>query len=195
MRQIFFIVIFILISCTGTLGQINAGLKAGANTSSIIVSKSGNLFHDESFVNRISYHLGSYVSGSISNQMYWQLEVLFANKGYKHTTAGQSEFVGIDYLNWPLLLVYRPGNKIQFEAGPEFSYMVSGNDLLSKFDFAIDFGMNMNIYKKLNGGIRYSYGLPFRMNIDQTGNDGYEPVYQNSALFIYLGFSLINEHL
>jgi len=168
-------------------------LKGGVNFSDIIVSNTGDFFTDEIFGSRVSFHLGSYLSNSISGQLSWQLEVLFSNKGYTHKVEGQTLNVSLNYLNWPVLLLYQPTRKLEFEIGPEFGYLISGEDIVNSFDLGIDLGVKFNISKKINTGIRYCYGLPFKFQMDKSDSDENVPTYQNSVLQIFAGFNLINE--
>jgi hypothetical protein len=176
-----------------SFGQMKGGLKAGANFSGIIVSKSGEVLNDASYSSRASFHAGSYVQLPFNDKLLWQIELLFSNKGYKKKVDGESTNVSLNYLNWPILLVYRPVSQVEFEFGPELGYMISGEDYLNGFDLGIDVGGRYNFSDKLNAGLRYSYGLPFKMKMNSTSADGYNGTYQNSVFQIYLGFNLINE--
>ncbi len=191
-RYLFLVILFVIIQFS-SYGQFKGGLKGGANFSRIIVSKAGDLLNDESFGTRASFHLGSYMANTITDHVSWQLEVLFSNKGYKHKVDDKTVDVSLNYLNWPLLLIYQPIQALEFEFGPEFGYMIIGEDILNSFDLGIDLGARVNFNKKLNAGIRYNYGFPFKLQLDQSGSNEYEPTYQNSVFQIYVGFNLINE--
>ncbi len=193
MKRFIFVVTSCLIFQFSSFGQFRVGLKGGVNFSDIIVSNTGDLFADETFGSRVSFHLGSYMSNSISGQVSWQLEVLFSNKGYTHRIDDQSFNVSLNYLNWPVLLLYRPTRTLEFEIGPEFGYLITGEDIVNSFDLGIDLGVKFNINKKINAGIRYCYGLPFKFQTDETDSDEYDPTYQNTVFQIYAGFNLINE--
>ena len=176
-----------------SFGQMKGGLKAGGNLSTIIVTKSGEVLNDETYSSRLSFHVGSYVQQPFNDRLLWQIELLFSNKGYKKEVEGETIDVSLNYLNWPIMLIYRPIQLVEFEFGPEFGYMISGEEILNSFDFGIDFGARFNISNKLNTGLRYSYGLPFKMKLSSTQAEGYDVTYQNSVLQLYLGFNLINE--
>lgn len=172
--------------------QMTAGIKAGANFSDMIFSKSESVIN-ESYSSRISFHAGSYIKASLTDQLLWQIEILFSNKGYKSDVDGQTANISLNYINWPILLVYRPFNVVEFEFGPELGLMISGEESLNSFDFGIDFGTRFNINPKLNCGLRYSYGLPFKMQLEGTNAEGNDITYQNSVFQIYLGFNLFSE--
>jgi len=176
-----------------SFGQMKGGIKGGVNFCNFIVSESGDLFADESFNPKISYNIGSYVQNSFSEHLAWQIELLFSNKGYIYEVDDKTVTISLNYLNWPVLFIYKPIKLLEFEIGPEFGYMISGEDFMSSFDLAIDLGVRFNISNKFNTGLRYCQGLPFKMNLDRPEAEGYDPTYQNSVFQIYVGFNLINE--
>jgi hypothetical protein len=178
-----------------SFGQFKGGLKGGANLCRIIVSESGDVLEDVTYSSRLSFHLGSYVQQSFNDKLSWQIEVLFSNKGYKSEVNGQSMNVSLNYLNFPILLIYKPIIALEFEFGPELGYMITGEDMFNNFDFGIDIGARVNISHKLNAGLRYCYGLPFRMQLDESVSPGNDVTYQNNVFQIYLGFNLVNESL
>jgi hypothetical protein len=180
------------ITCT-SFGQMTGGLKAGANLSTIMVTKSGEDLADESYSARFSFHAGSYAQASLNDYLLWRIELLFSNKGYKKEINDETINVSLNYLNWPVLLIYRPIKVLEIEFGPEFGYMISGEEMMSSFDLGIDVGARYNISNKLNAGLRYSYGIPFNMEGKGTDAEGYSATYQNSVFQFYIGFNLINE--
>jgi len=193
MKKFSILIIFLTGLIFTSFGQMKGGLKAGGNLSTLIVSKSGDVLNDESYSSRVSFHAGSYIQAHLNEHLLWQIELLFSNKGYKKEVEGETINVSLNYLNWPVLLVYRPVKVVEFEFGPEFGYMISGEEILNSFDFGIDFGARFNISPKLNAGLRYSYGLPFKMQLEGTSAESYDINYQNSVLQLYLGFNLIND--
>ncbi|MBN2172518.1 MAG: PorT family protein [Bacteroidales bacterium] len=190
---LFIMLTFVLIPFT--YGQIRGGLKGGVNISDFIITKSGDLFQQEQFSTRVSYHIGSYVQQSFTDRLAWQIEVLFSNKGYTYKFENSTENISLNYLNWPLLLVYKPIKLLELEFGPELGYLISGEDLIQSFDVGIDIGARFNISPKFLAGIRYSNGFPFKLNLDDSESQGYDPRYQNSVLQFYIGFNLINENV
>lgn len=192
MKQLFFSILFSLIVFY-SFAQLKGGIKGGVNFCTFMVSKSGDLFADASFNSRVSYHVGTYVQNSFNNYLAWQVEILFSNKGYIYVVDDNSEIVSLNYLSWPLLLIYRPGKLLELEIGPEFGYLISGEEFMSSFDFAIDLGARFNISNKFNAGLRYCQGLPFKMKLSSPDAADYDPTYQNGVFQIYIGFNLINE--
>lgn len=192
MKRLFFSIFFSLIFIY-SFAQLKGGIKGGVNFCTFMVSKSGDLFEDETFNPKVSYHLGTFVQNSFSEQLAWQIEVLFSNKGYIHKVDDISENVSLNYLNLPVLFIYRPLELLELEIGPEFGYLVSGEEFLSSFDFGINLGARFNISDKFNTGLRFCQGFPFKMKLNQPEAEDYNPTYQNGVFQLYLGFNLINE--
>ena len=192
MKRLFFSILFSFLFIY-SFAQLKGGIKGGVNFCSFMVSKSGELFEEESFNPKVSYHIGSYVQNSFSDYLAWQIEVLFSNKGYIYEVDDKTITISLNYLNWPVLFIYKPMKLLEFEIGPEFGYMISGEDFMSSFDLAIDLGARFNISPKFNAGLRYCQGLPFKMKLDRPEEEGYNPTYQNGVFQIYIGFNLINE--
>ena len=190
-RLLFSILLSIIIF--PSFGQLYGGIKGGVNFCTFMVSKSGDLFTDATINPKVSYHLGTYVQNSFNEHLAWQIEVLFSNKGYILKVDDLSENVSLNYLNWPLLLIYKPIKLVELEVGPEFGYLISGEDFLNSFDLAIDLGARFNISDKFNAGLRYSMGLPFKLQLSSAEAEEYNPTYQNGVFQIYIGFNLINE--
>lgn len=193
MKKFVHLIIFILILSSASFGQFKGGLKGGVNFCDMIITESGDQFEGESFNNRTAYHLGTYVQQTFKEQFAWQLEILFSSKGYVHELDGQKDKVSLSYINWPLLFIYKPIDLLEFELGPEFGFMVAGEETFSNFDLGIDIGARVNISEKFNAGLRYSYGFPFKMDMNDYDEDDFNPTYQNGVFQIYLGFNLISE--
>jgi hypothetical protein len=174
-------------------GQFKSGLKGGVNVCDLIVTNSGGIYNNEAFKTGTSYHIGSYVQTPLSNHFAFRVEVLFSNKGYKFTVEDQSTNVSLNYLNWPLLLIYQPNDFIEFEIGPELGYLVSGESLVNSFDMGLDIGARYNISPKFSLGARYSQGFAFNMNIDESLSNGTSPKYANNVIQCYIGFNLVKE--
>jgi len=192
MKRLFFSILFSFIVIY-SFGQLKGGIKGGVNFCTFMVTQSGDLFANESFSPKVSYHLGTYVQNSFNDYLAWQVEILFSNKGYIQEVDDNKITISLNYLNLPVLFIYRPVKLLELEIGPEFGYLVSGEEFMSSFDFGIDVGARFNISDKFNAGLRFCQGLPFKMNLSRAEAEGYEPTYQNGVFQIYLGFNLISE--
>lgn len=193
MSKYYLFFITLLLFSSSAFGQIKGGIKAGVNLADIIITDGKDYFGETAFTNRTSYHFGSYVQNNFSEHFGFQIEMLFSNKGCNYESDSLKGNISLNYLNWPLLLEYQLGNKIDFNAGVEIGFLVAGEDVYRGFDLGIDVGVEYDLSKKLVAGLRYSQGLPFKMNIRSYDLQGKEPSYQNSVIQFYLGFNLMNE--
>lgn len=188
------ITLFLLFVFIGTLSfaQLSGGIKGGLNYSNVIITNGKTYFEGTQFQPRYAYHFGSYLQKDFSKSFAWQIEMLFSNKGYVAQTGDIKSTISLNYLNWPLLLVYHAGSRLNFETGLEFGFMVSGDPLFNTFDLGIDLGINYRMNKKINAGLRYNQGLPFQMDINKQSNTEI-PTYQLGTVQFYLGFNIIKE--
>lgn len=191
MKSTLLATLFVLLITTNSLGQLKGGLKGGVNLSDIIITNGADYFGDSNFESKVSYHFGSYVQNTFSKHFGYQIEMLFSNKGYKLKTDSLTTTVSLNYLNWPILLVYKLGNRFVFNAGIELGLLVTGENLYNGFDLGVDVGAEFDITKKILVGIRYSQGLPFDMNIESYDLEGSAPRYQNNVVQFYLGFNIV----
>jgi len=188
------IYLFLLFAFSGTLSfaQLSGGLTGGLNYSNVIITDGKTYFEDTQFQPRYAYHFGSYLQKDFSKSFAWKIEMLFSNKGYVAQMGDIQSTISLNYLNWPLLLVYHVGSRLNFETGLEFGYLVSGDPLFNTFDLGMDLGLSYQINKKIITGLRYNQGLPFQMDINKQSNTEI-PTYQLSTVQFYLGFNIIKE--
>ncbi len=141
--------------------QLKGGIKGGINVGDIIISNKADYFGDVRYEARVSYHFGTYMQQTFATNFAWQVEMQFSNKGYYLKTSDIKSTVSLNYINWPVLIIYKPIPELDLETGLEFGLLVSGNELLNSFDLGIDIGAKYHLSKKINTGISYNYGLPF----------------------------------
>lgn len=175
-----------------SLAQLMGGLKGGLNYGDVVITNGKTYFEGTQFAPHASFHFGSFVQQDFSNSFAWKLEMLFSNKGYITKVDDVKATVSLNYLNWPILIVYHMSPNLNFETGVELGLLVTGDPLFNSFDMGIDLGMNYHISDKLNAGIRYNHGLPFKMNLEQIAASEI-PTYQLSTLQVFLGFNIIHE--
>ena len=149
-----------------------AGIKGGANISNLYVDN----VNDENA--RIGFHVGVYGQLLSSRVFAIQPEINYSTKG----TRIESSFLGIDqttkfnlnYIDVPVLAVFKLGDSFEIHAGPYWSYLVGANissdgDLGEDFrdvdrnnfenwDFGVAGGIGFN-FSGGQLGLRYNYGL------------------------------------
>lgn len=193
MKNIFVISIFLFFLSGSAVAQLKGGLKGGGNVTNIIVTNSSGYFGESTFDTRMTYHFGSYVQNTFSKHFGYQIEMLFSNKGYTFKSDSLTTQVSLNYLNWPILLVYKLGNRLVFNAGLEIGLLVTGEDFYQNFDMGLDVGVEYDISKKVLAGFRYYHGFPFDMKIDSYDLQGTVPRYQHSVIQFYIGINIVKD--
>jgi Outer membrane protein beta-barrel domain len=159
-------------------GSIKLGVKGGATVYKI----DGVSFQDEF---QWGYHLGGVAELMWSKNWGIQPEVLFNQSnpqtGYKFDTLYQSinpgtlKNVKLNYLSIPVLLTWRPSPFISFQAGPNFSILMSqertllqdGAEAFKNGSVSLLGGVQLNILSFRVYG-RYGFGLTNLNNIDEN---------------------------
>lgn len=150
-----------------------AGVKGGVNFSNLFIDE----VDDENM--RIGFHAGVYgefllPSGTIGIRP----ELLYSAKGAKGTynfagIDGEYKF-NLDYIDLPVLLVFKLGDKVDIHAGPYVGYLINTSvtsegdlgeydedidrDNFNSFDFGLSGGIAFN-FNPVSVGLRYNYGL------------------------------------
>jgi hypothetical protein len=149
-----------------------AGIKGGLNASNLYVDDN---VHDENA--RIGYHFGFYGQPVSSEAAALQIELLFSTKG---TTTIYDEPVdqeisyNLNYIDLPVMAVFKLGDAVELHAGGYASYLVGANikyegdladgtdeidrDNLKSYDYGLLAGVGVN-FGAVQVGARYNYGL------------------------------------
>lgn len=120
---------------TGNAQQVEWGLKAGYNLSTVADAPEGI---KSDF--RSGYHLGGLADVRISEKVSVQPELLYSTEGAKTIFQVGDEIFSIDsredikliYLNFPVMAKFHLVNSLNLEAGPQVSYLL---DAKSEYDF------------------------------------------------------------
>jgi hypothetical protein len=149
-----------------------AGIKGGLNLSNFITDE----VHDDNA--RTGFHVGVYGQLFSSDAFAIQPEVNYATKGNRVTfnegIIDQENKFNLNYIDVPILAVFKLGNKVEIHAGPYWSYLVGANvdtdgdiddgfyeldrDNFDKWDYGLVGGIGFNI-NNMQIGARYNYGL------------------------------------
>ena len=174
--------------------DINFGAKAGVNFASI----TGD---DTDWVDsRTSLHIGVVAEIVISETFSFQPELLYSAQGgsYKESE-GYDGTLKFDYLNVPLMAKFYVGEGFSLEAGPQIGLLLSakddwefisngetGNDDWKDFMKGIDFGVNVGVGYKLEGGL--NFGARYNLGLSNIWEDSGDIKSQNSVIQAYVGF-------
>jgi hypothetical protein len=147
--------------------EFKAGIKAGINTSQVSGDNLGG-FHKAGLL------IGGYVNRNINQLLSFQLEMIFIQKGSSNTDKNfPIAEIYLDYIEVPLLLIYRQSENIFIESGIHTSALINGyyHDLYGRlenqnkfdnFDLGFIIGVNYKINNKLSLNTRASNSIiPF----------------------------------
>ena len=200
---VFFVVSFASLSSTDLFAQMRAGIKGGLNVSNLYVDE----VDDENA--RYGFNLGVYGQVLSSDVFALQPELLFSTKGSKVEYGGnffdQTIKYNLNYLDLPVLAVFKLGESAEIHVGPYVSYLLGANishegdlgsgideidkDHLKSFDYGLSGGFGLN-FGNLQVGARYNYGLAKLADSDAAelliGDS------KNSVAQLYLAFNFNN---
>lgn len=147
------------------------GLKAGLNVSTLTLNNS---------VNRTGFHGGLFFRSDPAKQFGYQAELLYSTKGAEWSVnipfinIGQSANIDLNYIDLPVMAVYRPIPALELHGGGYVGYLLSSNyettgslidltgDLgqgnFNSIDAGALLGLAVNI-GPVQVGARYNFGL------------------------------------
>lgn len=180
--------------------QARAGIKGGLNVSNLYIDD----VNDENA--RYGFNVGVY-GQVVSNDVFaLQPELLFTTKGAKGEYTGlidQTVKFNLNYLELPILAVFKLGDAAEIHVGPYVSYLLSANtsfsgdlangtddidrDQLKSFDYGLAGGVGFN-FGALQIGARYNYGLVKLADSDVA--DTFLGDSKNSVAQLYLAFNI-----
>jgi hypothetical protein len=153
------------VSCVSAQAQIQFGVKAGANFSTLTGSGASGAS------TKVGFQGGVLVGIPLADAFSLQPEVNYSAQGAKASVSGESFTLTQNYLNVPVLLKYKHETGLFAETGPQIGFLMSakasegGNsvDVKSSYqstDFSWAFGLGYQL-KSINAGIdaRYNLGL------------------------------------
>lgn len=151
----------VLLVMLGSIACLNAqtvkfGLKAGANFANL----EGNNVEGSIYT---SFHFGALLEVKLLENLSLQPELLYSSQGTRVDEAALDD-INYNYITVPVLAkFYLTKNKLSFEAGPQFSFLVNENVQEQfegeTFDFALAGGLGYNITEHFLIQARYVAGL------------------------------------
>jgi len=148
------------------------GIKGGLNVSNLFIDN----VDDENA--RLGFHVGFYGQLFSSETFAFQPELLFSTKGSLNQYSGvvyQEVQYNLNYIDLPLLAVFKLGKQVEIHIGGYTSYLLSANisydgalangvdqidkDHLKSYDYGLAAGLGFNFGNSIQIGSRYNYGL------------------------------------
>jgi Outer membrane protein beta-barrel domain len=180
-------------------GGMRGGIKGGLNVSNLYVDE----VDDEN--PRYGFNVGVYGQIFSSDVFAIQPEILFSTKGTR-TEYSELGFDGevkfnLNYIELPILAVFKLGDAAEIHVGPYFGYLLSANvdtdgdfddfDELDKDNFkAWDYGLSAGVgfnFGAAQVGARYNYGL--QKLADSDAADTVLGDSKNSCAQLYISFN------
>lgn len=187
--------------------DVQLGLKAGVNFSKLNGStwsggyKAG--LHGGAFLSANVKKLGGQIEAYYSQASYTasgaELHKASLNAGkmlLKNTAdSAKNGEISVSYINVPLLLNLNLFGNATIQLGPQYTGVLSVKDkdnlladagsFLSNSDVSGVIGVWLNLPKKLNAGVRYTFGLS-DMNFSSVGES-----WKNRNIQVHIGFSFL----
>jgi hypothetical protein len=152
--------------------EVNFGVKGGLNLSNLYIDEED--IDDEN--SRLGFHVGFVSQFMLAETFGIQPEFLFSTKGAEAVYSGlinQTVNFNINYIDVPVLLVFRPIPVMEIQAGPYFGFLlnsnieysgtVAGTDELDRDHFnTLDYGLAGGVafnFAGIQAGVRYNLGL------------------------------------
>jgi len=175
MRSRILLFLFTVLSALSANAQY-IGLKGGLNFSEFNITS--DKLTDEKL--RTGYHYGAFLQLPLSQGFALQPEVLYSTKGakvkYASTEAGYTGGIDykIDYIDVPLLAVFKFGNLFEIHLGPcvgftsKTEFESTGDFILRESELNDDFFKNLDYgviggaafnFGFINAGARYNFGI------------------------------------
>lgn len=201
MKKIFILAIGLFMASTAANAQgIKFGIKGGLNISDIIKDDGNNNFETKT---KPGFNAGVTLEIPLIAGLAFTPEVLYAQKGYKLTYSGGTEFTQTtNFIDVPILASFKLGSSFNIVAGPQVSFLLS-----TKNKFETGFGTveetrveddSDRFKKSLVGGVigfRYDvnqkfdihgrYALDFQKN-NENGTTS-TPEYRNQVFSVGVG--------
>ena len=195
-KLIFILFLFISIS-TFAQKRFRAGVKLGISTSQVDGDTYGG-YHKAGIAG------GIFVTGKLSEKWTAQLEMMYIQKGAKHTgdrDNGDYSFymAQLNYLEVPVLFQYHQ-KKFAIEVGASFGYLMNEHEYTdfadltgvrphNKTDGDYNLGISYAIIKNLNLNWRYSYSFISIRDYVSGAKRWYNPGERNNVLAFSLTYT------
>ena len=158
----------LLLFSAAAFAQGSFGLKAGGMLSTRVTN---SLDHNLDIA-KLSFLGGAFYSFPISEQFGLQVELLYANKAIEVERKRAFQLLSEDlhYINLPVMLQYKPKERLTLELGPEVGYLISQKQIATvgtqppspftkDFDMAINLGVGYEPVNRVLLNLRYNFGI------------------------------------
>ena len=150
--------------------QTTWGVKGGLNYAKITVLSVGEGYDVLGSDYKASFHVGGYLHVPLTEKLFIQPELQYSNKGgrFKDGT------LNLPYVVLPVMLGYKPMDRLSIESGLELGYLLANRDYHSILDLSLNLGVGFAITDELRAGVRYVLGINsvYGEEVQFTDNQG-----------------------
>ncbi len=172
MKNVFvFLILFSSFSVFSQENRITFGVKAGLNYGDngkievADITNSGNNILSERADDRVGYHIGVFLRGKLTDNIYIKPELQYTVNNSSYDISGSSLDYDIKKLDLPILVGISVLGPIHVFGGPALQFIVDNDledvrlgDVKNEFTVGMQFGAGIQL-GKLNADIRYERGL------------------------------------
>ncbi|WP_109300454.1 porin family protein [Aquimarina sp. AU474] len=172
MKNVFvFLMLFTSCAIFAQDKKITFGVKAGLNYGDngkievTDITNAGSNILSERADDRVGYHLGVFLRGNLTDNIYIKPELQYTVNNSTYDFAGSSLDYDIQKLDLPILVGISVLGPIHVFGGPALQYIVENDledvrlgDVKNEFTVGLQFGAGIQL-GKLNADIRYERGL------------------------------------
>ena len=174
----------ILLSLKASAQEFKFGASTGSTFANATLTDKPEDFNNERiYYPQAFFNLNGYVG--YKSKSFWgvSLEPGFIQKGGK-TKGDYNSKIKQNYFQLPILADLYVGEKFYLSIGPEIAYMINAkvksdidkSDITDIYDNRLELsaliGVNYNIYKNFDIGLRYNRGLTYTQELIWTGDTG-----------------------
>jgi len=121
----------------------------------------------------VSFNINGHISYKTAGALGFSLEPGFMQKGGKGLENNQlNQRVTINYLQMPILIDFYILDRLFVSVGPEIAYLAEKNYANPSFELSGLVGVNYNIIKHIDLGLRYNHGLTYFTSFDLIDDYG-----------------------
>jgi hypothetical protein len=190
MKKIF-LLIFTSLAFVFVNAQVQFGVKAGYNLTSVTQSGSQN---ESGIKSKSGFHGGFLASIPLANAFFVQPEIVYSGQGAGFSDGTQTASLNYNYLNVPILVKYQSEMGLFAETGPQVGFLLSANESsqgisvdIKSNSQSIDFSWAFGVGYKLSS---LPLGIDARYNLGLTNmlKDSPDETVKNSVFQIGLFF-------
>jgi hypothetical protein len=194
--------LFVLIAVEDLSGQVRFGVRAGL---SIANERHKILKHPVLDFGKSYFHRnavapvgGFYSEYFFKPQASLEVSLLYLGMGYRSKPPAnytQKDHIDYRYVSLPVVLKYHADERLSLLVGAYTNYlfyamMNDTRDILDdrkRLDFGIQCGFEMDVYRNIGLGGRYSLGI---VNADQPDREWYKRYHRGIQFYTYYYFSI-----